>query len=262
MTLTLARPDLLRGANLVAGRWIAGGPDGIAVTNPATGQTLAHVPRLGRAEAADAIAAAQLSDVEVDGVPMRAAKMAELVVAGTERFGWFTDTPTLEPEHAPPLAEDAVAQLRAARRTLGADLVYVGHALPAADTCPTPARIAELHGGLVRLRALDEQARAAGTSALRRDDAATLASARALHGRLAPLCRRRQCRRQPQRQRGRRSAGPLWHAPHYCRRAVHAGCAGARGQRSFSGFRARRQHRLLPCKAQRTCALTVSFPLR
>jgi succinate-semialdehyde dehydrogenase/glutarate-semialdehyde dehydrogenase len=58
MTLSLARPELLRGANLVAGRWIEGDPAGLAVTNPATGETLAHVPRLGRAEAAEAIAAA------------------------------------------------------------------------------------------------------------------------------------------------------------------------------------------------------------
>jgi succinate-semialdehyde dehydrogenase/glutarate-semialdehyde dehydrogenase len=58
MTLSLSRPDLLRGANLIAGRWVEGGAAGIAVTNPATGETIAHVPRLGRAEAAEAIAAA------------------------------------------------------------------------------------------------------------------------------------------------------------------------------------------------------------
>jgi succinate-semialdehyde dehydrogenase/glutarate-semialdehyde dehydrogenase len=59
MTLALARPELLRGANLIAGRWTEGTPDGIAVTNPATGEILAHVPRLGRQHAAEAIAAAQ-----------------------------------------------------------------------------------------------------------------------------------------------------------------------------------------------------------
>jgi succinate-semialdehyde dehydrogenase len=58
MTLSLSRPHLLRGANLIAGRWIEGNASGIAVTNPATGETIAHVPRLGRAEAAEAIAAA------------------------------------------------------------------------------------------------------------------------------------------------------------------------------------------------------------
>ena len=59
MTLSLARPELLRGANLIAGRWVEGDASGIAVTNPATGETIGHVPRLGRAEAAEAIAAAK-----------------------------------------------------------------------------------------------------------------------------------------------------------------------------------------------------------
>jgi succinate-semialdehyde dehydrogenase/glutarate-semialdehyde dehydrogenase len=59
MTLSLARPQLLRGANLIASRWVEGDTSGIAVTNPATGETLAHVPRLGRAETAEAIAAAE-----------------------------------------------------------------------------------------------------------------------------------------------------------------------------------------------------------
>ena len=58
MTLTLTRPELLRGANLIAGRWIEGDERGIAVCNPATGATLAHVPKLRRAEAAEAIEAA------------------------------------------------------------------------------------------------------------------------------------------------------------------------------------------------------------
>jgi succinate-semialdehyde dehydrogenase/glutarate-semialdehyde dehydrogenase len=58
MTLTLARPELLRGANLIAGRWINANGTGIAVTNPATGALITHVPKLGRAEAAQAIAAA------------------------------------------------------------------------------------------------------------------------------------------------------------------------------------------------------------
>jgi len=71
MTLTLARPELLRGAALVGGRWIDADPRGIAVTNPATGETLAHVPRLSRAEVAEAISAAAAA------MPAWAAKTAK-----------------------------------------------------------------------------------------------------------------------------------------------------------------------------------------
>jgi len=54
----LSRPDLIRGANLIGGRWIEAGETGIAVTNPATGALLATVPSLGAAEARAAIEAA------------------------------------------------------------------------------------------------------------------------------------------------------------------------------------------------------------
>ncbi len=57
----LLRPELLRGGNLIAGRWIEADSSGIPVTNPATGETLAYVPRSGRAEAAEAIAAAAVA---------------------------------------------------------------------------------------------------------------------------------------------------------------------------------------------------------
>jgi succinate-semialdehyde dehydrogenase/glutarate-semialdehyde dehydrogenase len=56
--LSLSRPDLLRQAVPVGGRWVEPGADPIAVTNPATGATLGHVPRLGREQVADAISAA------------------------------------------------------------------------------------------------------------------------------------------------------------------------------------------------------------
>ena len=47
---------LLRSQCFVNGQWLGG--DDVAVTNPATGKTIAHVPRFGGAEAGDAIAAA------------------------------------------------------------------------------------------------------------------------------------------------------------------------------------------------------------
>ncbi|MFT7723352.1 MAG: NAD-dependent succinate-semialdehyde dehydrogenase [Roseateles sp.] len=49
---------LLRTQALINGEWV-GGPASFAVTDPATGRELAQVPNLGRAEAGEAIAAAQ-----------------------------------------------------------------------------------------------------------------------------------------------------------------------------------------------------------
>jgi succinate-semialdehyde dehydrogenase/glutarate-semialdehyde dehydrogenase len=57
--LTIRKGELLRAACLVDGRWI-GAEDGssIKVLNPATGETLGTVPRLGRTETRQAVAAA------------------------------------------------------------------------------------------------------------------------------------------------------------------------------------------------------------
>jgi succinate-semialdehyde dehydrogenase/glutarate-semialdehyde dehydrogenase len=57
--LKLNDPGLLRQAALVGGDWVEAKGQGIAVTNPATGETLGHVPKLGAAETEAAIAAAQ-----------------------------------------------------------------------------------------------------------------------------------------------------------------------------------------------------------
>ncbi|MCB1355394.1 MAG: aldehyde dehydrogenase family protein, partial [Maritimibacter sp.] len=56
----LKDPSLLRQAALVGARWIDADPEtGIAVTDPATGRVIGHVPALGAAETRDAIDAAE-----------------------------------------------------------------------------------------------------------------------------------------------------------------------------------------------------------
>ncbi|WP_296419496.1 NAD-dependent succinate-semialdehyde dehydrogenase [Pseudooctadecabacter sp.] len=62
MTLSLKNPALLREAARVGHRWIEANGKGIAVTNPATGDLIGHIPDLGAdetREAIDAAAAAQ-----------------------------------------------------------------------------------------------------------------------------------------------------------------------------------------------------------
>jgi len=61
MTLALKNPALMREAVPVGGRWIDADQSGIAVTNPATGEVIGHVPNLGAAETLEAINAAQVA---------------------------------------------------------------------------------------------------------------------------------------------------------------------------------------------------------
>jgi hypothetical protein len=104
----------------------------------------------------DEIAQAQLAEVQVDGQPMRAQKLAELVVGGKDEYGWFDDEVTLAPEHAPPLSDEEAGRLREVRRKLGNDLVYVQARVPAADDLQ-PADVAQLHDVLVRMHEIEQQ---------------------------------------------------------------------------------------------------------
>jgi succinate-semialdehyde dehydrogenase/glutarate-semialdehyde dehydrogenase len=59
--MQLSDPTLLREAALVGDRWVPADGKGIAVTNPATGAVIGHVPNLGAAETRAAIAAADVA---------------------------------------------------------------------------------------------------------------------------------------------------------------------------------------------------------
>jgi succinate-semialdehyde dehydrogenase/glutarate-semialdehyde dehydrogenase len=64
MSFDLKRPDLLREAALVGGRWIDADESGIAVNNPATGDIIGYVPNLGSADIETAIEAAAQAQKE------------------------------------------------------------------------------------------------------------------------------------------------------------------------------------------------------
>ena len=105
----------------------------------------------------DEIAVVQLSEVEVDGERMRAQQIAELVVFGQDRYGWFDDELSLASEHAPPLSLDETRELREARRKLGLDLVYVTAQTPSADSLPPASKVGELHDLLTRIWRIEDE---------------------------------------------------------------------------------------------------------
>jgi very-short-patch-repair endonuclease/Cdc6-like AAA superfamily ATPase len=131
----------------------------------------------------DDIARSQLSDVQVDGVAMRAQKMAELVLNGSARHSWFDDVLSLESEHAPPVTATEVAHTREARRRLGADLPYVEARIPSSSALLPPAEIERLHNVLVSIREIEEAEAKGGLLSLRAttqevlDDASKLLTA-------------------------------------------------------------------------------------
>ena len=128
----------------------------------------------------DDIARAHLSEIDVDGVPMRAQKMAELVIHGQERFGWFDDQLSLAAEHAPPFGDEAGMQLRDARRRLGSDLVYCHAKVPASGALLQPAEVGCLHEVLQTVRDIERDEAAGVLLPLRASTPEVLGHARQL----------------------------------------------------------------------------------
>lgn len=128
----------------------------------------------------DDIAMSQLSDVEVDGVTMRAQKMAELVIHGNSRHSWFDDVLSLGAEHAPPVTASEVAQAREARRRLGPDLPYVSAKVPSSIALLPAVEIEILHNVLVSIRNIEDAEAKGGLLSLRATTPEVLADARKL----------------------------------------------------------------------------------
>jgi very-short-patch-repair endonuclease len=116
-----------------------------------------HADLIGIDQRVNAIAEAQLSNVVLDGVERRAQELAELVVSGEERFGWFDDFEALSAEQGPPLSEEEAGALRTARRTLGEDLVYVQAVAPSVDDLLSTHKIALLHDVLSRIKVIETE---------------------------------------------------------------------------------------------------------
>ena len=109
----------------------------------------------------DEIALSQLAEIEVDGILMRAQKMAELVVSGSEKHAWFDDELSLGVAHAPPLDAADTSKLREARRKLGGDLVYASARIPSGSALLPASEVGRLHEVLVVMHEI-ESAEASG----------------------------------------------------------------------------------------------------
>jgi very-short-patch-repair endonuclease len=128
----------------------------------------------------DEIALTQLSEIEVDGVTMRAQKMAELVLSGEIKYQWFDDELSLAPIHAPPLDAAQTGKLREARRGLGKDLIYATARIPSSAGLLPAADVGRLHEVMVRMREIEAAEARGGLLALRATTPEVLDAARKL----------------------------------------------------------------------------------
>jgi very-short-patch-repair endonuclease len=128
----------------------------------------------------DEIAVSHLSEVEVDGIQMRAQKMAELVLSGADKYSWFDDALSLDPAYAPPLSGEEAARMRQARRRLGKDLVYAEARIPSSSALLPAAEVGRLHEVLVGMREIEATEAKGGLLPLRAATPEVLDAARKL----------------------------------------------------------------------------------
>lgn len=103
--MTAAASDLLREAALVGGTWVPAEARGIAVSNPASGALIGHVPKLGADETRAAIEAARAAQRAWAARPAKARadvlrRWYDLVVEDTEALARI-----LTMEQGKPLSE-------------------------------------------------------------------------------------------------------------------------------------------------------------
>jgi very-short-patch-repair endonuclease len=140
----------------------------------------AHAELITIDQRIDEIALQQLSAIEVDGVEMRAQALAELVVSGQDRHGWFDDEITLSALHAPPLSSDDASRLRGARRSLGSDIVYVTSRVQSPDSFPSLSTICDLHEVLVKRGSIEDDVRSGELTPLKANTPEVFETARTL----------------------------------------------------------------------------------
>lgn len=145
---------------------------------------LAHADLIRLDRRVNEIARDQLAEIQLDGARYRAEQLAEMLVQGGDQYRWFDDVLSLKPEHAPPFDEAGGQALREARRTLAADLIYVTASVPDPERLPSAESIAKLHQSLCQLKTLDQAFDQGGILALKSDEDAVIALAKALDAEL------------------------------------------------------------------------------
>lgn len=88
----------------------------------------------------------------IDGVELSAQELALKAALADDVYAWFVDE--VSPDAVAPFSEDEVAMLRAARRTLGADIEHVQAVLPALDQLPSWPQLFAYRGACLREQSL------------------------------------------------------------------------------------------------------------
>jgi very-short-patch-repair endonuclease len=120
-----------------------------------------------------------LKPVSFQGQEILPMDLAKQLVEQRDRYRWFEDELTLEPQHEPGFGE-AVDEIRSLRAQLGSDLVYHLEDYPSLEALPEASQILAAHAELGRLTQLEQQISEGDLPIMALDSDAALEEARAL----------------------------------------------------------------------------------
>ncbi|KAF3978661.1 MAG: AAA family ATPase [Methylococcales symbiont of Iophon sp. n. MRB-2018] len=87
----------------------------------------------------------RLTDASTDVTAM---KLAQLVINDTGEHDWLPDSLGSSEKYTPRFTDSDIAKIRAARREVGKDIVYVGKSIPNTQDLPDSANVAAIHDDL------------------------------------------------------------------------------------------------------------------
>lgn len=121
-----------------------------------------------------------LQRIDLDGEEIDPQDAAREVVAATGKYEWIEDRLDVGPTFAPQVSDADIVTLRAARRELGPDLVYLGASVPQVVELPESKTLLQAHQDLSRFTVLSREIEQGTVPALADSAQETLNSARAL----------------------------------------------------------------------------------
>lgn len=132
----------------------------------------------------DQIGRTALQPIILEGQSIEPLDAARKVLEAGDAAAWLEDPIDQRPEHDPQFTDDDIATLREARRTVGADIGYLGVQLPDPELLADVDGIASVHADLVGANVIEQQIANGAFWPLVRTNADTLAETKELERRL------------------------------------------------------------------------------
>ncbi|MEE4211653.1 MAG: DUF3320 domain-containing protein [Parvularcula sp.] len=135
----------------------------------------------------DEIGWTAIASIDLDGDTYEPVRAAQLVVSSPELTAWLPDDLDTSASCDPQFSASDIAKLRTARKSVGADLLYLNAKLPALERLPTVETILDAHKSLSEAELIRQSISSGKLPALREESANSAAQLQTLQEKLKSL---------------------------------------------------------------------------